>query len=144
MKYDDASWHYGGNFPSDLSDSAGATHTGMFLAWAFLSGLAGEDIVDGMPDAIAPLQNRTITPGEFFLTQWDGKFIDDDLNDLGNEFAKSYFDFESGDYLTDYESTVGANYTSLYYVPDTWETYDALKLVLDERFRQWSAKRSQT
>ncbi|RML48695.1 DUF7832 domain-containing protein [Pseudomonas avellanae] len=32
MKYDDASWHYNGNFPSDLPDTAGATHIGMFLA----------------------------------------------------------------------------------------------------------------
>jgi len=41
MKYDDASWHYGGDFPDDLPDEAGATHTGMFLAWALLSGLGG-------------------------------------------------------------------------------------------------------
>ncbi|MGN6118448.1 MAG: DUF7832 domain-containing protein, partial [Rhodanobacter sp.] len=42
MKYDDASWHYGGDFPKDLPDEAGATHTGMFVAWALLSGLAGQ------------------------------------------------------------------------------------------------------
>ena len=33
-KYDDASWHYGGDFPKDLPIEAGATHTGMFLALA--------------------------------------------------------------------------------------------------------------
>lgn len=26
MKYDDASWHYGGEFPDDLPPTAGATH----------------------------------------------------------------------------------------------------------------------
>src|SRR6266404_3538306 len=36
MKYDDASWHYGGDFPEDLPREAGATHTGMFVAWALL------------------------------------------------------------------------------------------------------------
>lgn len=40
MKYDDASWHCAGDFPKDLPEAAGATHTGMFLAWALLSGLA--------------------------------------------------------------------------------------------------------
>ena len=29
-------------FPQDLPPEAGATHTGIFIAWAMLSGLAGE------------------------------------------------------------------------------------------------------
>ena len=28
-KYDDASWHYGGDFPDDLPEENGATHIGM-------------------------------------------------------------------------------------------------------------------
>jgi hypothetical protein len=30
MKYDDASWHAGEDFPKDVPEDAGATHTGMF------------------------------------------------------------------------------------------------------------------
>ena len=37
MKYDDWSRHGGGNFPADLPPEAGATHAGMFLAWALLA-----------------------------------------------------------------------------------------------------------
>ncbi|WP_441328174.1 DUF7832 domain-containing protein [Mesorhizobium album] len=33
MKYDDASWHSGGNFPRELPPEAGATHIAMFVAW---------------------------------------------------------------------------------------------------------------
>ena len=33
MKYDDASWHYGGNFPKGLSRKNGATHIAFFLVW---------------------------------------------------------------------------------------------------------------
>lgn len=41
MKYDDASWHYGAdNLLKDLAEVSGATHTGMFVTWALLSGLA--------------------------------------------------------------------------------------------------------
>ena len=29
MKYDDASWHYNGDFPTDLPVEAGATHIGL-------------------------------------------------------------------------------------------------------------------
>lgn len=40
MKYDDASWHYGAdNFPKELPQRVGATHTGMFVAWTMLSGI---------------------------------------------------------------------------------------------------------
>lgn len=42
MKYDDASWHVGGEFPKELPPQAGATHIGMFAAWCMLAGLAGE------------------------------------------------------------------------------------------------------
>jgi len=41
MKYDDASWHYDGEFPADLPPEAGATHIGMYLAWCLLNELAG-------------------------------------------------------------------------------------------------------
>src|SRR5713226_4475893 len=103
MKYDDASWHYGGNFPEDLAQEAGATHTGMFVAWAFLAGLAGDIYNTDFPDEIPKLQSRSITPGRFFLEACDGKFVDEDLNEQGNAFAIGYFDFKTGQFLADYE-----------------------------------------
>jgi hypothetical protein len=43
MKYDDSSWHYGGDvFPEDLPPEAGGTHIGMFLAWAIMNYLESE------------------------------------------------------------------------------------------------------
>ncbi|WP_047336431.1 hypothetical protein [Pseudomonas protegens] len=46
MKYDEASWHYGGDFPADLPASAGAPHIGLFLAWMPIEGFAGEELAD--------------------------------------------------------------------------------------------------
>lgn len=138
MKYDDASWHYNAdNFPKELPLVAGATHTGMFVVWGLLSGLAG-DIHE--PPLIEQLMRRSITPGRFFLDDCDGKFTDEDLNDEGNAFARAYFDFETGEYLQDYESTLGQEVATLYHVADTWENYDLLKPVLDQRFSEWRAK----
>ena len=138
MKYDDASWHYGGEFPEDLPDEAGATHTGMFLAWAHLAGLSDETFVTDYPEVIDRLRSREITPGKFFLTMCDGKFTDDDLNEQGDAFTKVYFDFSNGQYLTDYEDAVAASeLPSLYHVADTWENFDRLKPVLDRRFADW-------
>jgi len=141
MKYDDASWHSGGSFPQDLPPEAGATHTGMFVAWAFLSGLAGELHIEDFPDDLPKLRSRAVTPGQYFLATCDGKFTDEDLNDEGNAFAQTYFDLEKGQFIADYEQTVGANLPSIYHVPDTWETFDRLRPIFDQRLSVWRAPR---
>jgi hypothetical protein len=140
MKYDDASWHYGGNFPKDLPIGAGATHTGMFVAWALLSGLAGDIFIHDFPNEIPKLVSRSVTPGAFFLQWCDGKFTDEDLSDEGNRFAQAYFDFQNGKYLADYELTLGGGLVDLYHVMDTWENFERLKPVLDQRFAEWRTK----
>ncbi|GGA29568.1 hypothetical protein [Dyella nitratireducens] len=145
MKYDDASWHSGGNFPKDLPASAGAIHTGMFVAWALQSGLAGELHTDEMPENLEKLAGRSLTPGEFFLWACDGKFTDEDLNEEGNAFTASYFDFSNGSYLADYEALLGHGLPRgsdrLYYVADTWENFEKLKPRLDQRLADWRTHR---
>ncbi|GGC61559.1 DUF7832 domain-containing protein [Undibacterium terreum] len=137
MKYDDATWHTAGNFPSELPPEAGATHTGMFLAWALLSGLAGDLHIKDLPQNIPLLQSRQVTPGEFFLTACDGKFVDEDLNAEGNSFAALYFDLQRGSYIHDYEKILAKGLPGAYHVPDTWESFDKLKPYLDKRLNQF-------
>jgi len=141
MKYDDASWHYEGDFPADLPPAAGATHIGMFLAWAVLHGLAGELHTEDSPEILQQLQQRAISPGEFLIRACDEKFTDEDLSDDGNAFAQHYYRSEGkwGDYLDDYEATLGQKGRSLYYVPDAWESYDRLAPVIQKRFNGWRA-----
>jgi hypothetical protein len=139
MKYDDASWHYGGDFPKELPDSAGATHIGMFLAWALLSGLAGEMHTTEFPEGLEKLQSRTVTPGQFLLEFCDEKFTDEDLNEEGNAFTAEYFE-KTGEYLNDYEKVLLHKLPSAYHVPDTWTSFDKLKPILDQRFNAWRRK----
>ncbi len=139
MKYDDASWHYGGEFPTDLPREAGATHSGMFVAWALLAGLGGKIHTEECPEDLELLHSRAETPGRHFLKICDGKFTDEDLCEEGNLFAAEYFDFEKGSYLTDYEETLGDG-RDLYYVEDTWENFDRLRHVLDARLVEWRAR----
>ena len=96
MKYDDASRHFGGDFPADLPHGTAATYTGIFVTWAFLSGLAGSMHVEDFPGEIASLRERRVTPAQFFLSSCDGKFTDEDLTTEGNAFATTYFDFKMG------------------------------------------------
>jgi hypothetical protein len=137
MKYDDASWHSGGNFPKDLPAKAGATHTGMFVAWALLSGLSGEIHTVDFPADIPALRNRSITPGAFFLASCDGKFTDEDLSDEGNDFAAAYFDLQKGKYIADYEAIFGKDGLTIYHVADSWENYDRIAPRLADRLSAW-------
>jgi hypothetical protein len=140
MKYDDASWHYGGEFPADLLPEAGATHIGMFVAWALLSGLGDEIHIEECPEDIQSLQSRTLTPGGFMMRYCDGKFTDEDLNEEGNEFASAYFDLEKGGYLADYDATLGVGLSDLYHVADVWENYERLKPILDRKLSEWRSR----
>lgn len=137
MKYDDASWHHGGDFPSDLPSEAGATHISMFVAWALLKGLGGEIHVDEFPEGLEELRDRTSTPGTFFINACDQKFTDEDLNDEGNAFTEAYFAFKTGLYLTDYESTFDSDGPTLYHVADTWENFNRIAPVIDARYEEW-------
>ncbi len=142
MKYDDASWHYGGNFPAGLPMQAGATHIAMFVAWAVMNGLAGQYHIEDAADDLALLKGRVVTPTSWFIRACDEKFTHEDLNDEGNSFAASYYGNEeglhstSGSYLDDY---CGAfpNAESLYHVEDSWDSFDVLAPALSSRLKSW-------
>lgn len=140
MKYDDASWHSGGDFPADLNEEAGATHIAMFAAWCQLNGLGGELHEDDFADELEQLRDRDITPRRWFLATCDGKLVDDDLNDEGNAFAEAYYNTENAQYATDYAETLSTELESLYHVPDTWASYDRLAPVISKRFSDWRAR----
>jgi hypothetical protein len=132
--YDNASWHSGGDFPKELPSEAGGTHIGMFLAWAVSSGLASAEFRE-MTEAIENLERRAISPGAFFFEVCDGKLWEVDLNGEGNAFAKDYY--TSNAYYEDYESVLGANYPTLYHVPDDWDAFTRLKPTLDAKLASW-------
>jgi hypothetical protein len=140
MKYDDASWHYGGDFPSELSPEHGATHIAMFLAWAVGRDLVGELHREEAAEELQQLRQREITPVEFFVRCCDEKLTDEDFNEEGNAFARSYFSPKGGTYgpyLDDYARTLAAGLPTVYHVADTWDNFDKLAPVIDRRFERW-------
>ncbi|MCG2841178.1 hypothetical protein L6Q21_09320 [Sandaracinobacter sp. RS1-74] len=139
MQYDDASWHYGGDFPAGLPQAAAATHIAMFMGWMLLNGQGSGN----HGQAVEALRRREITPGAWFLMNCDEKLTDEDLSDDGNRFAESYYlhdegRFEAGEasYLVDYMGLFpGA--AEAYAVPDDWSSYDRLAPILAHRFALW-------
>jgi hypothetical protein len=132
VKYDDASWHYGGEFPEDLPTSAGAIHIANFVAWASLNGLGGAELED-----MEALQARTVTPTDWFVRLCDEKFIDKDLSSEGNSFAVAYYqDPGLNGYLADYDTTF-SQHGGAYRASPGWDSYDAIAPVISSRFAEW-------
>lgn len=139
MKYDDASWHYGGDFPEELPDEAGGTHIAMFLTWCLLNDLTGELHISEFPDYLNRLKRRDISPGKFFFDVCDGKFTNEDVNEIGNKFTNYYFHFKSGQYLVDYSEEF-LDYKSVYSVDDDWKNYDRIQPYISAAFKRWLNK----
>lgn len=154
-KYDDASWHYGGDFPEGIPEKNSATHTGMFLNWCINNDLISEEFKEDAEDEIEKLKRREITGAEFILESMDGKFSEYDLNDLGNAFAKDYYVDETSfadkfssfatDYINIFDSVAEESdfeYETFYHIEDSWENYDLMKQIIDHRFLEWKEYRN--
>jgi hypothetical protein len=132
VKYDDAAWHYEGNFPAGVAPENGATHIGMFFGWAIQRDLvsdrhhADEDVAFDLER----IRNRQLRPRDFVLNWTDGQLTDDDLNDEGNAFAAAYYQER---YLADWAELFPDNYR----VDDSWENFDRVLAILDWRFDSW-------
>ncbi|QNH78114.1 hypothetical protein GGD92_07585 [Pseudomonas protegens] len=140
MKYDDASWHYGGDFPADLPTSAGATHIGLFLAWMLINGFASEELVDDAAEEITQVRSRDLDGRAFLLQILDEKLSEADFNDEGNAFALAYYQGQDNSrFYCDYEKTLAPEPGTIYRVENSWSNYDRLAPVLDRRLATWRA-----
>jgi len=134
-KYDDASWHYGGEYPAGLPNEAAGTHIGMFFAWCMLNGCASKEVAD----EVDFLRLRQLTPGAYLMQICDEKFVSYELNDEGNAFTNAYYESEEENkpcYVDDYLD-VFATETELYRVEDTWDNYDRISERITARHKTW-------
>jgi hypothetical protein len=134
---DRADWHYGGNYPKDLPPENGGTHIGMYLAWVILRNLASKELIKHAGDTYTWVLNREVTGRELLLTKLDEKFFDGLLTPEGQAFTTSYY--ETNGFANDYDRVLGGDLPTLYHVADTWENFDRLAPVLDERLAAWRA-----
>jgi hypothetical protein len=134
---DRADWHYGGNYPSDLPPENGGTHIGMYIAWIMLRDLASKELIQHAGDTYTWVLNREVTGRTLLLTKLDEKFFDQLLTPEGREFTRSYY--ETNGFANDYDRVLGGDLPTLYHVADTWENFDKLAPILDERLAAWRA-----
>ena len=140
-KYDDASWHYGGEYPEDLPDENGSTHIGMFLQWCIENDLASDELIEDAEDEIKKVKEHKMTGAEFLIEICDEKLTDEDLNELGNSFAEDYYDdLFPDDYCKIFgikRGSEGSVDETFYRVENTFENYGLLKPIIDKRFEEW-------
>ena len=137
MKYDDASWHSGADFPAGLGAEAGATHAAIYLAWALLADLGADHHVVDAAGNLGRLRARKLTPGKYFLTVCDGKLTDEDLTPEGNAFTQAYYQQDGASFIGDYQEYLAKGLASEYHVADSWANFDKLRPVLDRRLANW-------
>lgn len=149
-KYDDASWHYGGEYPENLSNENASTHIGMFLTWCINNDLLSEEVNEDAADETERVKRKEMTGAEFLIDVCDEKFSDHDLNEQGNQFARDYYTDDTNfakkynsfndDYSAVFDKKAEEHnfeYESFYHVEDTFENYELIKPVIDQRFEEW-------
>jgi len=142
MSYDNAAWHYAGDYPKELPRENGGTHIGMFLAWAIINNLESKFHRTESAASLAAVRARQMTGRQFLFQECDERFWEQDLNTRGNKFAKAYYDSkkEEFSYNQDYFVTFGDDLETLYHLEDTWQNYDKIAAVISRRFEEWKSK----
>ncbi len=138
--YDKAKYHYGGDYPKDLSPKQAFVHTGLFLGWLIDNNLYNQNFID--EKSVIKFKNREVTGPELFETELDGTLIEESLSEEGNKFAQYYFNFENGKYLKDYSELLSAKLPTMYHVKDTWNNYEKLSKKIDQRYADWKNKKN--
>ncbi|WP_306252912.1 hypothetical protein [Parvularcula sp. IMCC14364] len=133
--FDKAEYHYDGDYPEDLPIENAFTHTGFYLTWLAENDLLSDETTTYHRDRIVQLSKRNISPVKLYEVG-DGSLIGEILSVQGCKFSIGYFEFETGSYLQDYVATF-PDLPSVYHVEPTWENYDKIKPVIDQRYREW-------
>jgi hypothetical protein len=134
--YDKAKYHYESVEEHGLSEEHAANHTVYFLRWLIENDLMSDEFIEESGDEIAKFRAGKATIHDVY-NWWDCCLIDDMLSDEGNAFAMHYFDFETGKYLQDYTKLLQGDLPSEFHVEYNEENYQALKKVIDRRYRAW-------
>jgi hypothetical protein len=138
--FDKAQWHLDNEYPKDLPTINAYTHTGYYLGWIILNKLTSKEFSNMHHEYILNFLNKNISSVQIYLNQLDGVFSSNDVNEIGYKFTKEYFDFESGNYLIDYENNLCFGLPTLFHIKDTFENFNIVCKFIDKRFEEFKQK----
>jgi hypothetical protein len=132
--YDSAKAHFLGNFPETLPIERAYLHIGMYMGWIIEKGLYSAYFEDESEHQMYQFVNKNISC-TILSEIWDGYLGYELFSKQGNMFT--YYYYAGGLYKIDYEKTLACDLPSIYHVTDTWENYEKIKKVIDQRFEEW-------
>ncbi|MCA0427869.1 MAG: hypothetical protein LCH37_10580 [Bacteroidetes bacterium] len=137
--FDKAKWHLNEEFPKDVDPIQSYVHTGFFICWLIENKLLTAEFIAENSSEISLIRSRACRPSQFYADYMNGIFDEEGLTEEALNFTSFYFDFESGNYLADYLAVLDPQDTlpTLFHIADSWENYDKLKPVLNQRFMEW-------
>jgi hypothetical protein len=136
--YDKAKYHVESIEELGLPDEHAENHTVFFLRWLMENDLMSDEFMAESTDVLTRYQEGRASIHDIYRS-WDTCLIDDMLSERGNAFARHYFDFAQGSYLTDYAQVLQKSLPSEFHVAYSEENYHVLRERIDERYRSWRA-----
>ena len=137
--YDKAEYHAESVSDLGLSEEHAENHAVFFLRWLIEHDLMSEFFTTKAADILQKFRSGSATIHEVY-GWWDTCLIDDMLSEEGNAFAKHYFEFQGGKYLSDYAATLQRGLPSEFHVDYTEANYQCMREVIDRRYAEWKSR----
>lgn len=136
--YDKGKYHDETIMEYGLPEDQASVHTAFFLGWLIEHDLYSAKFATENADQINEYKAKKKTAVEIY-DWWDRCLIDDMLNEEGNAFAQEYFDFDKGQYLSDYTKLLVKGRPSVFHVPYNWENQEIMSTQISKRYKSWKS-----
>lgn len=136
--YDKAKYHLGSVELECLDEVQAEVHTAFFLGWLIDNHHVSDEFADDIGDLLKKYRDRQVMATDVYEV-WDCCLIDNMLDSTGNAFARYYFDFDRGRYMSDYCELLVRDLPSEFHVANSWENYEIIRNRINERFNAWQA-----
>ncbi len=136
--YDKAKYHLESVEKAGLPEEHASNHIVPMLRWLIENELMSEFFVTEGSEPLSHYREGRISIHELF-DWWDTCLVSDLLSDRGNAFAMHYFDYDQGEYLSDYQRILQGSLPSEFHVVYSNANYSKLQTVIDEHYKNWLA-----
>lgn len=151
MTFDKADWHWESaaelykkrhNIIGDFTQEQiadiwllASNHIGLFIKWLIDNNLQGED---ADIETCQKVRDGLMTGSEYLMSDLDGVFCEDDVNECALEFVKQYYD-DVNAYLEDYCKTCPCNDSDVpcYSFISDINDYNALRTRIDAAYKKY-------
>jgi hypothetical protein len=134
--YDKAKYHFESIEIHGLPQHHASNHTVPILRWLIENDLMSDFFLSNCAKEVAAYRRGEMTIHDLY-EWWDNSLVSDMVSDSGNAFGLQYFDFQHGQYLTDYIELLQGDLPSELHVNYDETNYAILKRRIDERYKAW-------